>query len=1168
MSGGPDNTDDEPEDTTLIVPNGASRPQPNDPAAAWPEEDERTRIIQVPDDERTQIINAPFPPPPAGATPPPSTAVWDEVASPPPAPPPPGDLAPNTVLGNYRVGNLIARGGLGAIYTGVNVHNAAERVAIKTILPEPGADERFGKMLLDEANALMRVRHDAVVPYRTYGRIGDTGPFYLVLEFIDGETLGDFYARRKLTEPELFALGRRLAAGLQSAHDEGLVHRDVSPDNVLLPQSQLDKATLIDFGIAKIGDMEDMPDAQFVGKLSYAAPEQFVRGARIGPFTDIYSLALVLAAASRGKSIPLGRTVGAAQEARRGIPELPDVPVSLVSTLQRMLEPHPPDRPQSMREVIALLDAAERGPVVANPTLPLKETAKPAVKSGIKREERAPVKEKAKRRGGGGLVSVLLALLIGGGAAGGLMYFEDDIFGKPKDGVTPTPGPGSTPPQPPAGPSGPSGPTEPPVTPPVEKSRPEQLAETVRAYRSGIAATACTVARVDGADDGTAFKVAVDGIWRDEAAVRRVTDEIAKTTGSTASLKGETFDAPLCTVVDQVKPLARQPDISRLTRPNLAGGADRSVVLQAKAGHGAWTFYLLEANAAGQIVQVLDLSTPASRAAIAGLTTLANGDYEIRLTPTGPDANTDQTLLIAVTSAVPLSAVPRPMALKDWVATVSSGSDRVAVDLMPRDGVAPFVDTPPPPPPPPPPTGETPAQLLAKIETAIRAKLDAVSCNLVRLDAAEGGPPFSFGVNGVWQDAGAVQAAVSEAAAETGAAITVSGDIIDGALCPALNTIRKTAAELGAPVLAPPVPPAAPDRTTTVVVAPRPGAGAVYLLEADRSGLVATLADLSSPEAIARAKASGIVEDAPGGTFKVKLRPPSDTANVDASLLLTVSAASPLPASAAAEKQMPLDAWLGAIAALPKDAVSFDVVERLGVPAAAPSPPPPPPSGGGAISQAIRDRFTAVDCSFISLSGPAGAPKEAAVNGIWGKTDAVQEAADASAAEAGFPFVLKGEAIAARHCAALNGLDPWFVAGAAQSVAKPKPTGKPDRTSEAALTLDPAFPHFYVLLIDAGGQVRSLIELTDAAKLAQRIGQGVVLDDGGGRYRLLLPPYSKAADSGSQLLVTVMTSDPLPADAFGFSGVTGLKAWIAAVGTAAGATKLRVDAAEYIQAPP
>ena len=75
-------------------------------------------------------------------------------------------------------------------------------------------------------------------------------------------------------------------------------------------------------------------------------------------------------------------------------------------------------------------------------------------------------------------------------------------------------------------------------------------------------------------------------------------------------------------------------------------------------------------------------------------------------------------------------------------------------------------------------------------------------------------------------------------------------------------------------------------------------------------------------------------------------------------------------------------------------------------------------------------------------------------------------------------------------------------------------------------------------------------------------------DEGGGRYSLILPPYSKAADSGSQMLVTVMTSDPLPPEAFGFNGVVGLKAWTTALGAAAGATKLRVDAAEYIQVPP
>ena len=77
--------------------------------------------------------------------------------------------------------------------------------------------------------------------------------------------------------------------------------------------------------------MLGLAGAQFAGKLSFAAPEQFVPGARIGPHTDVYSLALVLAAAARGKSIPLGTSIASAQEARRGVPDLAGVPPAIAS---------------------------------------------------------------------------------------------------------------------------------------------------------------------------------------------------------------------------------------------------------------------------------------------------------------------------------------------------------------------------------------------------------------------------------------------------------------------------------------------------------------------------------------------------------------------------------------------------------------------------------------------------------------------------------------------------------------------------------------------------------------------------------------------------------------------------------------------------------------------
>ncbi len=448
--GGPGDEDD---DRTVIIPHGQPSASPGAPPPAPGDEA---------DEERTRIID-------------PGEAASDDWASAAPsaAQSSGDDLAPGTVLGNYRVGKLIGRGGLGAIYDGVNIYNPSERVAIKTILSDPARGERFDKMLLDEANALMRVRHDAVVPYRTYGRVGADGAYYLVLEFIDGDPLNEFYGRRPLGEAELFALGRRLAAGLQASHEQGLVHRDLSPDNILLPQSQLADATLIDFGIARVGEFDEASDTQFAGKLSYAAPEQFERDGRIGPWTDAYSLGLVLAAAARGGPIKMGKYIDTARAARRAPPPLDGVPARLQGVLTRLLQPDSRERPQTMADVIALFDEAEqaaipeppvtpppppRPPVVAAPaTPPPPATPRQGRVAQIKRGERAVEVAKA-GRSRSRIVPSLLALLVGGGAAAAIVVFQDEIFGKsgPREtpiaevSPTPAPSPGPSPSQTPA----------------------------------------------------------------------------------------------------------------------------------------------------------------------------------------------------------------------------------------------------------------------------------------------------------------------------------------------------------------------------------------------------------------------------------------------------------------------------------------------------------------------------------------------------------------------------------------------------------------------------------------------------------------------------------------------------------------------------------------------
>jgi len=388
------------------------------------------------EDNRTVFV-------PIGTTPPtPAPAIPDPVASEtplqPPEPPisqppisqPPGvyQMAPRTEAGRIQPGDFLnhifevrrflARGGMGEVFEGVNV-TSDERVAIKVMLPALAADPNVQTMFRREARTLTRLAHPALVQYRVLAQEPQLGVLYIVTEFIDGKNLCDVLGELKPDEAELAALLRRLASGLQAAHALGAIHRDISPDNVLLEDGELARAKIIDFGIAKDLDpgSKTIIGDGFAGKLSYVAPEQLGDFSReIGPWTDVYSLALVILAIAGGKGVDLGGSfVDAVDKRRKGIP-LDTAPAGLRPVLGAMLAPDPADRLRSMDAVLAALAGT---PVAAGtPAKPV--AAKPAKVPRPPREPK-PVRDPATTGNGpakpaiaAGVAAALL--LVGGGA--------------------------------------------------------------------------------------------------------------------------------------------------------------------------------------------------------------------------------------------------------------------------------------------------------------------------------------------------------------------------------------------------------------------------------------------------------------------------------------------------------------------------------------------------------------------------------------------------------------------------------------------------------------------------------------------------------------------------------------------------------------------------------
>lgn len=335
------------------------------------------------EEERTVFMPAGTPPTPAApadqppADPPPAPAAEPTVVRPSeeaaPAATDPGSNVTATPAGTARaikvgdvlnhifeVKRFLARGGMGEVFEGCNV-NTDERVAIKVMLPALAADEKVVAMFRKEARTLTKLQHEALVQYRVLAQEPQLGALYIVTEFIQGVSLCDMLGKVERSPEELAGLLRRLASGLSAAHRLGAIHRDISPDNVLLPDSDVHQAKIIDFGIAKDLDASSatIVGDGFAGKLNYVAPEQLGDfGREVGPWTDVYSLGLVILAVAQGKNVNMSGSLVDAIDKRRKGPDLSAVPASLRGLLEDMTRPDPKDRLRSMDDVIARLGGA------------------------------------------------------------------------------------------------------------------------------------------------------------------------------------------------------------------------------------------------------------------------------------------------------------------------------------------------------------------------------------------------------------------------------------------------------------------------------------------------------------------------------------------------------------------------------------------------------------------------------------------------------------------------------------------------------------------------------------------------------------------------------------------------------------------------------------------
>ncbi len=290
-------------------------------------------------------------------------------------------LGPGTLLNDtYAVDALIGSGGMGEIFRGHEIHSGGA-VAIKVIRPDMIDNKSAATLFYKEALVLKDINHDAVVRYYSFSFDPTLKRHYLAMEFVDGLPLSELLTEAPLSMAAITDLRQRVASGLEVAHRRGVVHRDLSSDNIIVPEREVSRAKIIDFGIARAAAIAGTVIGDgFAGKYNYVSPEQLgLAGGDVTARSDIYSFGLVLAEACLGRPLDMGGSQAEVIDKRRAVPDLTPIDARLRPLIERMLQPDPAHRPASMEEVAAWSpETPKRDTLVRPRALPVVPDARPA----------------------------------------------------------------------------------------------------------------------------------------------------------------------------------------------------------------------------------------------------------------------------------------------------------------------------------------------------------------------------------------------------------------------------------------------------------------------------------------------------------------------------------------------------------------------------------------------------------------------------------------------------------------------------------------------------------------------------------------------------------------------------------------------------------------------
>jgi serine/threonine protein kinase len=258
------------------------------------------------------------------------------------------------MFGTYRILDVLGRGGMGIVFL-AEESVLKRHVAVKVMLPHVSNDPVSKDRFLREAQAMAAVVSDHVVSIHQVGEI-DGLPF-LEMPLLKGESLRDRLEKSsaRLTLKEVCRLGQEIAAGLAKAHELGLVHRDVKPDNIWL-EERTGRVKILDFGLARAADESELTQSgTILGTPAYMSPEQ-AEGNQADHRTDLFSLGSLLYRCASGEqpfagTSPASILLKVVQANPAPLHEVAELPRAADNLIMQLLSKNPSDRPQSAGEV-------------------------------------------------------------------------------------------------------------------------------------------------------------------------------------------------------------------------------------------------------------------------------------------------------------------------------------------------------------------------------------------------------------------------------------------------------------------------------------------------------------------------------------------------------------------------------------------------------------------------------------------------------------------------------------------------------------------------------------------------------------------------------------------------------------------------------------------------